>query len=93
MNVTRFPPFNMTMAAVDALTAARHIRIQRSIHGPVITHQPAQPGDEIFGCEGIQISVEKSVGQQLRGLTLDARKGVLLLPRLQLNHFGRAVAG
>lgn len=76
MEITSFPPFRLTVAAVDRITAAGgHLRISMTQGQLRFEPAPGQPGDEVFGCTGFQLALEPGLTAHLRGGLLDYRTG------------------
>lgn len=76
MEITVFPPFTLTVAAVDQITAGGGgLRIS-VIQGQLMFESgPGQTGDEVFGCPGFQLALEPGLTAQLRGSVLDYQMG------------------
>lgn len=72
MDITVFPPFRLTVPAVDRVTAqGGSLRISRVGQHLAFDIAPPQAGDTVYGCEGLQLAVESDLAHQLRGAALD----------------------
>lgn len=75
MDTTAFPPFNLSVTAVDQLSRlGRNLRIALDLGyaGSVeVTVGPPEAEDELFGCPGLDLAVEPEVFIWLSGNTLD----------------------
>lgn len=73
MDITTFPPFTMTVAAVDELTRCGTLRVtfDPSRRSFLFREAAAMPGDEVYHCPGAEIAVPTTVARHLTGATLD----------------------
>lgn len=76
MEITLFPPFTLTVAAVDQITATGgQLRISM-VQGQLKFEAAAeQAGDERFGCSGFVLAVAPGLVSKLRGRKLDYQVG------------------
>lgn len=71
MELTVFPPFNVTVDAVDALTAlGGAIRLSADGVRLRIESEAPLPADLVFGCPGVTIAVEPALLPRVREATL-----------------------
>lgn len=72
MEITVFPPFGLTVAAVDLITASGgQLRISTRDGRVAFQAAPAREGDQVYGCPGLHIALEPGLAARLRGATLD----------------------